>query len=100
MIAGELPFTAMSQEELFNKIKVGTYALPAGINISECCRDMISRLIQENPERRMNYAQFREHPFVQLEPEAYKMFLDKLQHSIRVPPPQSLDGSIQQANAL
>ena len=79
MVAGELPFKAMSEEELFRKIRVGSYAFPAGITVSQACHDLISRLIQELPDRRLNYAQFREHPFVQLEPDAYRIYIEKLQ---------------------
>ena len=86
MVAGDLPFKAMSQEELFRKIKSGSYALPQGITISSACSNLISRLIQEDPQRRMNYQQFREHPFVQLESDAYQIYLEKLQLSLRAQP--------------
>ena len=78
MVAGDLPFKATSEAELFNKIRAGSYGLPQGVVISEACRDLISRLIQEMPDRRMTYQQFREHPFVQLEPDAYRIYLEKL----------------------
>ena len=55
MVAGELPFKAMTEAELFQKIRVGSYSLPKGIQISQVCKDMISRLIQEDPESRLNY---------------------------------------------
>ena len=45
MVAGELPFTATSQEEFFQKIRGGDFALPQGITLSQACRDLISRLI-------------------------------------------------------
>ena len=82
MIAGELPFKAMSEFELFQKIRVGKFSLPQGIAISSVCKDLISRLIQENPEKRLNYEQFRQHPFVQLEPDAYRIYVEKLQLTI------------------
>ena len=82
MVAGELPFTAMSEVELFNKIKAGSFCLPTGIVISQPCKDVISRLIQELPERRMNYEQFRKHPFVSLEPAEYLIYLERFQQSL------------------
>lgn len=82
MVAGELPFKAMTEVDLFNKIRAGTYSLPAGIVISQPCKDLISRLIQEMPERRMNYEQFRKHPFVSLEPAEYLIYLERFQQSL------------------
>jgi serine/threonine protein kinase len=82
MVAGELPFKAMTEVELFNKIRAGSYSLPAGIIISQPCKDLISRLIQEMPERRMNYEQFRKHPFVSLEPAEYLIYLERFQQSL------------------
>ena len=45
MVAGNLPFLASSEPELFNKIRMGAYALPPGITVSQACRDLIMRLI-------------------------------------------------------
>lgn len=80
MVAGELPFKAKVEPELFSKIREGNYSLPPGIVISQTCRNLIQSLIQENPQQRMSYEQFREHPFVQLEPQAYLIYVQSLEN--------------------
>jgi len=45
MVAGDLPFKATSEVELFQKIRAGAFSLPLGIQISKVCADLIQRLI-------------------------------------------------------
>ena len=55
MLAGDLPFKASSEVELFQKIRAGRFGFPAGIQVSKVCADLISKLIQEDPNRRLNF---------------------------------------------
>lgn len=56
--------------------------MPPGIKLSEPCKSILQRLIQEFPEKRMQYEQFREHEFVKLTPEEYKSYLQQLQMQV------------------
>lgn len=43
------------------------YQIPTHIMLSETCKDLLSRLLQRNPEDRISFYQFFNHPFVDLE---------------------------------
>jgi serine/threonine protein kinase len=46
----------------FSCLKIPTHVL-----LSETCRDLLSRLLQRNPADRISFAEFFNHPFVDLE---------------------------------
>ena len=75
MVFGKLPFTAGSERELFDKIAKGSYPLPKG-KVSDTCISLIAALLQDKPDKRMNYAQLGDHPFVKLEPNVYREYLE------------------------
>jgi len=62
MVVGALPFeddTSMSS--LFNKIKEAKYYMPN--YISEDVKDLINRMLQPNPVKRITMKEIKEHPW-------------------------------------
>lgn len=41
--------------------------IPYGVNVSENCRDLILRLLRRDPDERITFDEFFNHPFVDLE---------------------------------
>ena len=41
--------------------------LPQGVEISDSCRDLLHGLLQRDPDERMTYEKFLQHPFIDLE---------------------------------
>ncbi len=61
MIAGELPFTGTTREEVFGKIKSGVYEEPR--KCSNECRDLISQMLQVEDWKRCSAAKALTHPW-------------------------------------
>jgi serine/threonine-protein kinase ULK3 len=57
-------------------IKIDFLKIPTHIELSENCKDLLKRLLQRNPEYRISFEQFFNHPFIDLEhmpcPESIK----------------------------
>lgn len=63
MVCGSLPFDDDSMSTLFNKIKQGVFYIPN--YISEDVKDLINRMLQPNPVKRINMKEVRDHPWFQ-----------------------------------
>jgi len=61
MVCGTLPFDDDSMSQLFIKIKLGKYHMPN--HISDDLKDLISRMLQPNPIRRITMREIKEHPW-------------------------------------
>jgi hypothetical protein len=48
-------------------LELSNQKLPIHSNFSETCKDLISKLLKRNPEDRINFEQFFNHPFVDLD---------------------------------
>jgi len=59
MVAGSLPFDEDSMTQLFVKIKNGRYVMPSFV--SEDIQDLICRMLQPNPVRRITMKEVRNH---------------------------------------
>lgn len=59
MVCGSLPFDEDSVTQLFIKIKEGRYQMPH--HISGEVQDLISRMLQPNPVKRLNMLEIRQH---------------------------------------
>lgn len=59
---GCLPWTKRDKPDLFNQIKKGDFQTPS--NISECCSNLISRLMTIDVEQRITIEQALNHPFL------------------------------------
>lgn len=65
---GQAPFSSNTFSELAEKIKSSKeIELPYGARISEECRSLLLALLKRNPNDRLTFEQFFEHPFVDLE---------------------------------
>lgn len=61
MVCGSLPFDDDSMSSLFSKIKEGRYYMPN--YISSEVRDLINRMLQPNPVKRILMKEIKEHPW-------------------------------------
>ncbi|XP_054720219.1 serine/threonine-protein kinase ULK3-like [Uloborus diversus] len=65
---GEAPFSSSTFAELAEKIKSSNpIQLPYGAQVSEKCKDLILKLLQRDPNKRITFDEFFNHPFVDLE---------------------------------
>jgi len=64
LATGLLPFNACNSKILFEKIMKGIYYYPSNINISIELISLINGLLQFYPERRYNWLQIINHPFI------------------------------------
>lgn len=65
---GRAPFASRTFKELENKIwDSKPVEIPYGVNVSENCRDLILRLLRRDPDERITFDEFFNHPFVDLE---------------------------------
>jgi serine/threonine protein kinase len=62
MLTGELPWTRKNQRQLFDQIRRGDYTVPP--ELSDVCRDFVTRLMCVDHTKRMTAAEAREHPFL------------------------------------
>uniref|UniRef100_A0A8C1DSA0 Serine/threonine-protein kinase ULK3 n=1 Tax=Cyprinus carpio carpio TaxID=630221 RepID=A0A8C1DSA0_CYPCA len=65
---GRAPFASRSFTELEEKIRSEKHIeLPSGARVSRDCRDLLLRLLERDPDRRITFDEFFLHPFVDLE---------------------------------
>jgi serine/threonine protein kinase len=64
MLCGSPPFRASTHRELYEKIMRTPLSVPDRIKISAPCRDLLFRLLQRDPSKRIDYDEFFKHPFV------------------------------------
>ncbi|KAK7477825.1 hypothetical protein BaRGS_00030903, partial [Batillaria attramentaria] len=65
---GRAPFASKSFKELGEKIwDSKPVELPAGVHVSDECRDLLLRLLQRDPDDRISFEEFFSHPFVDLQ---------------------------------
>ncbi|KAL1435379.1 hypothetical protein MTO96_000058, partial [Rhipicephalus appendiculatus] len=65
---GSAPYASPTFEEVAAKIRTDKpIQLPQGASVSDCCADLLLKLLQRNPEKRIGFEEFFAHPFVDLE---------------------------------
>jgi len=66
MMVGELPYIATNHYQLVKKIQRDTVKIPEKdyLSISPECRDLIYRLLDKNPETRIGWIDFFDHPWL------------------------------------
>jgi len=65
---GKAPYKSETLEELLIKIKSETpIVIPKGVGISKSARDLMSRCLERNPVKRIDYDDFFAHEFLDLE---------------------------------
>ena len=65
LVTGYLPFDESNVYTLFQKIKAADFVFPS--NISECCQDLISRMLNPDPVNRISLSQIHHHPWFQVD---------------------------------
>jgi serine/threonine protein kinase len=63
LLCGSLPFDDESIPNLFKKIKSGMYSLPT--HLSQLARNLIPRMLEVDPMKRITIAEIRVHPWFQ-----------------------------------
>lgn len=63
LVTGELPWRSGNQMLVFNQIKKGSYDLPE--NLSENCKDLISKLLNSKPAERLTAVEASNHPWLE-----------------------------------
>jgi len=53
MVNGFMPFDGDSDAELFDNIKNGKYELSEEVELSNDCKDLISRMLEPNADKRI-----------------------------------------------
>ncbi|KAI1308688.1 Serine/threonine-protein kinase ULK3 [Halotydeus destructor] len=77
---GEAPFKADTVELVAKKIiSKEKFKIPgkSKTNVSSSCRDLLSRLLEKDPEKRISFQDFFEHSFIDLEHMPSKASYDK-----------------------
>ena len=75
---GYAPFASKTYEELELKILSNDkVAIPNSVPLSPNCRDLLTRLLQRDPIKRISFEEFFSHPFVDLEHAPRKEALQK-----------------------
>lgn len=75
LLVGNPPFYANRCDELFNKVKNGKYRLPKALKLSVEAISFINGLLQFYPDKRMDWNQIDNHPFLKNEVETFH-FID------------------------
>lgn len=70
-IFGRAPYSSKTLEELLKKIKEKQkITIASTASISADCRDIMVRLLVHDPEQRMSFQEFFDHPFLDLKHDA------------------------------
>lgn len=64
MLFGYPPFKASTQYELINRIETEPIYIPNNINVSNECKDLLMKLLQKEPDNRINWTDFFFHPWI------------------------------------
>jgi calcium-dependent protein kinase len=62
LLSGNMPFDGRSQEEVFGKIRLGEFKMPA--HFSENCKDLLKKMICVDPKKRISAREAMNHPWI------------------------------------
>ncbi|XP_076331911.1 serine/threonine-protein kinase ULK3-like isoform X2 [Tachypleus tridentatus] len=84
---GQAPFSSGSFAELAEKIKsTKPIKIPYGVDISDTCRHLVLQLLQRDPDKRITFEEFFDHPFLDLQHmpclESYKKGVELVQQAV------------------
>ena len=65
MLVGTLPFDDQELNALYDQIKVGTFYIPSTLSLEAI--DFLKKILQVEPNKRMNLFQIKEHPWFNIE---------------------------------
>ena len=58
-----LPFTGYNEQDLLNNIKTKSLSFPSTKKLSDQCKELMTKLLQINPDQRLNWKEYYDHPF-------------------------------------
>lgn len=64
LVVGKIPFRGESMQEIKQKIISEKYIFPEGLELSEELLDLISRMLEKEPENRASVYEISDHPWV------------------------------------
>lgn len=64
MLIGKTPFQAKNIYELIRKIENDKIKIPSKFNLSPGCKELLTSLLQKNPEKRIEWDDFFNHPLI------------------------------------
>jgi serine/threonine-protein kinase ULK/ATG1 len=83
-VYGRAPLASNTLDRLMEKVMdPRPIQLPDDSSLSEECRDLLSKLLQRNPEDRMSFEEFFAHPFVDLDQKCANEYFHKGQSLIK-----------------
>ncbi|XP_064620931.1 serine/threonine-protein kinase ULK3-like [Lineus longissimus] len=98
---GHAPFASKSFAELEEKIRdTKPIQLPYGVEISDNCRNLLHRLLQRDPETRIDFDEFFTHPFIDLQHMPSPQCLEKAGEIVTKAVKADTDGYYYQAVKL
>ena len=71
LLTGCPPFMGKTKDEIYQNIKKGIYTLPKYLKCSIEIISFINGLLQYYPEKRLNWEQIKEHPFIKNHPKDF-----------------------------
>ena len=71
-LTGKFPFEGVTPFQLMLALNQGVLKFPPDIVLSRLCVDVIGRLLQVEPDKRISWSDFFAHPFVASTSEQYQ----------------------------
>ena len=71
MLTGHLPFNELTNKKLYAKIRTGKYTIPK--DLSNEVKDLIKKLLEINPRKRIKISEIKEHPWFNLKNRMFNM---------------------------
>ena len=65
MLVGTLPFDDQELNILYEQIKIGTFYIPSNLSLESI--DFLKRILQVDPQKRINIKEIKEHPWFNIE---------------------------------
>ena len=98
---GKAPYKSETLEELVAKIKSEQpIVIPKGHKITDTCRDLLARCLERDPQRRIEYEEFFNHQFLDLEhmpsEESHLKVKEIIDQAVKI----DQDGDLEQAMQL
>lgn len=104
MLTGRTPFQAKNIYELIRKIENDKIKIPSKFNLSETCTELLTSLLQKNPDKRISWEDFFNHPLIYeadpLEQENKMMEISQLSILPTVPTQDSIFDSLNMNQSL
>eukprot|EP00658_Telonema_sp_P-2_P059647 TRINITY_DN4878_c0_g1_i2.p1 TRINITY_DN4878_c0_g1~~TRINITY_DN4878_c0_g1_i2.p1 ORF type:complete len:454 (-),score=96.86 TRINITY_DN4878_c0_g1_i2:429-1790(-) len=85
LITACLPFEHENEAELYKMIRSGRFEWPENVCVSPGAKDLVSRLLQPDPEQRCSTAEIKEHPWFMVDLD--EQLFDEALYTAPEPPP-------------